>query len=156
LKLFSSIEALDEGLADMAREAGRQLGIVSSNVPLISNLYAWSNIALISQYHQQLSSEKAKDIVLQRLQRYGLEKIADKRNPALSEEERFCVMLLRAAMIPDALIVIDRPFKIMTDLKDISFIYEALDKIDDLYTRCYIFDYTWDKNRYGMTDDTQN
>ncbi len=140
----------------MACEAGQQLGLVSSDVPLISNLCVWSNIALISQYHQRLSNEKAKDVVLQRLQRYGLEKIADKRNPALSEEERFCVMLLRAAMVPNAVIVIDRPFKIMTDLKDTSFIYDALDKIDDLYTQCYIFDYSWDKNRYGMTDDTQN
>ncbi len=156
MKLFSSIEALDKGLADMACEAGQQLGLVSSDVPLISNLCVWSNIALISQYHQRLSTEKAKDIVLQCLQRYGLEKIADKRNQALSEEERFCVMLLRAAMVPNAVIVIDRPFKIMTDLKDTSFIYDALDKIDDLYTQCYIFDYSWDKIRYGMTDDTQN
>ena len=141
---------------DITCDAGRQLGLVSSDVPLISNLYVWNNIALISQYHQQLSNEKAKDIVLKRLQRYGLEKIACKRNPALSEEERFCVMLLRAAMVHEAIIVIDRPFKLMTYLKDTSFIYEALDKIDDLYTQCYIFDYTWDMNRYGMTDDTQN
>ena len=156
MRLFAGEEALDKALADMAYELGPRLGLVSSEVPLISNLDVWRNIALISQYHQNMPEQKAKALVLQCLQRYGLEKIAEKRNQALSEEERFCVMLLRAAMVPDVVIVIDRPLKMIPYLQSTSFIYEALEKIDDLYTKCYTFDYTWDENRYGINDDSQS
>ena len=87
---------------------------------------------------------------MQRLQRYGLERIADKRNPMLSEEERFCVKVLRAAMVSQAVIVIDRPFTMLHYLQDTNFIYEALGKIDDLFTRCDILDYAREKSRYGQ------
>jgi len=156
LRLFAGEEALDKALADMVCELGPRLGLVSSEVPLISNLDVWRNIALIGQYHQNMPERKAKALVLQCLQRYGLENIADKRNQALSEEERFCVMLLRAAMVPDVVIVIDRPLKMIPYLQGTSFIYEALEKIDDLFTQCYTFDYTWDKNRYGINNDSQS
>ena len=65
-------------------------------------------------------------------------------------------MLLRAAMVPDVVIVIDRPLKMIPYLQGTSFIYEALEKIDDLFTQCYTFDYTWDKNRYGINNDSQS
>jgi hypothetical protein len=68
-------------------------------VPLISNLDVWINIALIKQYHQNLSRNAAEREVLGYLRRYGLEVIAYKRNPALTAEQRFRVMLLRAAMV---------------------------------------------------------
>jgi ABC-type nitrate/sulfonate/bicarbonate transport system ATPase subunit len=141
---------------DIASELGAKLGLVSSEAPLISNLDIWRNIALISQYHRNIPEQKAKTIVLQCLKRYGLEKLADKRNQGLTEEERFYVMLLRASMVPDAVIVIDRPLKIVHYLQNSSFIFDALKKIDDLYTKCYTFDYTWNKNRYGTNDDSES
>ncbi|MDO8720949.1 MAG: hypothetical protein Q7J31_01815 [Syntrophales bacterium] len=133
----------------MKSEAGRRLGLISADVPLISNLDVWHNIALIYEYHRNIPEKKAEVFVIECLKRYGLENIAHKRNAFLSEEDRFYVMLLRAAMLPDAVIVIDRPFKIMPYLKDTSFIYDALEKVDDFFALCYIFDYAQDKNRYG-------
>lgn len=152
MRLFSSQEALDKELRDITREAGPQLGWVSADVPLISNLDVWYNIALICQQCQHMSEKEAKSFVLTCLQRYDLEGITEKRNPSLSEEERFLVMLLRAAMVPHAIILIDRPFRIIHYLKDISFIYKALEKIDDMFTKCYILEYSHDNNRYGLTD----
>ena len=75
--------------------------------------------------------------------------IAYKRNPALTSEERFCAMLLRAAMIQSALIVIDRPFKILPHLQDAAFLFDACERISDLFSRCYIFDYRLMKDKYG-------
>jgi len=149
LRLFDDQERLDKELASVKSEAGGRLGLVSADAPLISNLDVWRNIALIYEYHRNIPERKAEVFVIECLKRYGLESIAYKRNTFLSEEERFCVMLLRAAMLSDAVIVIDRPFKIMPYLKDTSFIFEAIGKVDDLFTLCYIFDYTRDKNRYG-------
>lgn len=153
--LFADQEALDQQLADLKSEIGEQLGLVSSEVPLISNLDVWRNIALIYQYHQEASQKDAQDFVMQCLRRYDLEKIAYKRNPMLSEEERFCVKLLRAAMVDKAVIVIDRPFKMLHYIPDKTFIYETLGKIEDLFTRCDILDYAQEKNRYGLINDSE-
>ena len=119
------------------------------DVPLISNQEVWLNIALIKQYHENMPGVQAEDTVLKALQRLDLVRIAYKRNPALSDEERFCAMLLRAAMVGDASIIIDRPFKIMPHLKNVNYIFQSLEKIEDLYSSCHIYDYEWMAEKYG-------
>lgn len=156
MRLFDDERALNKTLADIAQELGHRQGLVSSEAPLISNLNVWSNIALISQYHKNMSEQTAKKFVLKCLQRFRLEGIAHKKNQVLTEEERFYVMLLRAAMVPEAVIVMDRPLNMIPYLQSTSFIYEALEKIDDLYVECYNFDYTWNRNRYGTDYDSQS
>jgi len=153
--LFADQAALDQKLADLKKEIGKQLGLVSLEAPLISNLDVGGNIALIYQHHREVSQKNAQTFVMQCLRRYDLEEIAYKRNPMLSEEERFCVKVLRAAMVTEAVIVIDRPFKMLHYIKDTTFIYETLGKIEDLFTRCDILDYTQEKNRYGQIYDSE-
>ena len=53
-------------------------------------------------------------------------------------------------------VVLDRPFSILTHLRDGGFLWEALRKIDDLIAEVDIFDYSWEKERYGVTDDPEN
>jgi ABC-type lipoprotein export system ATPase subunit len=156
LRLFDDQEALDKELTGLKGGIGKQLGLVAANVPLISNLDVWRNIALIYQYHQEASQKKAQAFVMQCLRRYDLEKIAYERNPMLSEEERFCVKVIRAAMVAKAIIVIDRPYAMLPYLQDITFIYETLGKVEDLFTRCDILDYAQEKNRYGLINDTED
>jgi ABC-type nitrate/sulfonate/bicarbonate transport system ATPase subunit len=94
------------------------LGLVSLEAPLISNLTILSNIALIPQYHHNIPWYEAKSQTETFLRRLGMVSIAEKRNPALTEEERFCAMILRAAMVRDAILILDRPFTILTTLRD--------------------------------------
>lgn len=155
MRLFADQLTLEKELAGLAVETGLQLGLVSSEAPLISNLDVWRNIALIYQYHRQASTKDARNFVMECLRRYGLENIAEARNPSLSENDRFCVKVLRAAMVANAVLVIDRPFIMLPHLKDTLYVYETLNKIDDLYIRCYILDYVHEKSRYGMTDDSE-
>jgi ABC-type molybdenum transport system ATPase subunit/photorepair protein PhrA len=75
--------------------------------------------------------------------------IADRRISSLEDQERFCIMLLRAAMVKRAVLVIDRPFQIMPDLQDARYVGRSLKWIDDLYEECHIFDYVWMKDHYG-------
>ena len=126
-----------------------RLGLVSLEAPLISNLAVWSNLGLIRQYHENMSRDESRALTMDLLRRLGMASIADKRNPVLTTEERFCAMLLRAAMVRDAILVLDRPFSILTSLRDGRFILDALRKIDDLIAETYIFDYSWEKARYG-------
>jgi ABC-type uncharacterized transport system ATPase subunit len=132
------------------------LGLVSLEVPLISNLPVWSNIALIRQYHENIPVEGAKVLVLDLLQRFGMAATAEKRNPSLTAEERFCIMLIRAVMVRDAVVVLDRPFRMIPDLPDGRFFTDAIRKVDDLIAEVYIFDYNWEKERYGTNADAEN
>jgi len=132
------------------------LGMVSLEVPLISNLPVWSNISLIRQYHENMPWKEAKTQVLDLLQRFGMAAAAEKRNPSLTVEERFCIMLIRAALIRDAVVVLDRPFRILPDLPDGRFFTDSLRKVDDLIAEAHIFDYNWEKERYGATDDAED
>jgi len=132
------------------------LGLVSLEVPLISNLPVWSNIALIRQYHENMPWEEAKTLALDLLQRFGMAATAEKRNSSLTAEERFCIMLIRAALVRDAVVVLDRPFRIFPDLPDGRFFTDSLRKVDDLVAEAHIFDYNWEKERYGANDDAEN
>jgi ABC-type sugar transport system ATPase subunit len=132
------------------------LGLVSLEVPLISNLPVWSNIALIRQYHENMPWEEARALAVGLLKRFDMAGIAEKRNFSLKMEELFCVMLIRAAMVRDAVVVLDRPFRILPDLRDGRFFTDALRNIDDLIAEAHIFDYSWEKERYGATDDTED
>ncbi len=107
------------------------------------------NIALIKQYHENMHKETARQLALDVLKRVNLEHIALKRNPALVPDDRFCVMLLRAAMMKDSAIVIDRPFQIVPHWKTAQYIANVLKKIDDLYSSCHIYDYSWMEEKYG-------
>ncbi len=119
------------------------------DVPLISNQDVYMNIALIKEYHENMPRLKAQRLAVDSLEYIGLGHIAHKRNPALSTEERFYVMLLRAAMVKDAMILIDQPFKIIPHLNNTEFITTALKKIDDFYFSCHIYDYKWMSEKYG-------
>jgi len=126
-----------------------RLGMVSAQAPLISNLDAWLNVALIRQYHENLPRDRARREVLAYLDRFGMGAIADRRISSLEDQEQFCIMLLRAAMVKRAVLVIDRPFQIMPDLQDARYVGRSLKWIDDLYEECHIFDYVWMKDHYG-------
>ncbi|NTW07630.1 MAG: hypothetical protein HGA29_07275 [Syntrophaceae bacterium] len=107
------------------------------------------NIALIKQYHENVPRISAENMVLDALKRLDLVNIAYLRNPSLTNAERFCVLLLRACMVRDAIVIIDRPFKIIPHLQNSDFIFQTLKKIDDFYVTCYIFDYKWMAEKYG-------
>jgi ABC-type lipoprotein export system ATPase subunit len=141
---------LHNSLRDFLEYNRTRIAPVSVDVPLISNQDVRMNIALIKQYHENMPQHEAEQVVFDSLQRLGLGHIAYKRNTALTAEERFCVMLLRAVMVEDAVVVIDRPFKLIPHLKDVDYIFQILEKVEDLYVSCHIYDYKWMAEKYGV------
>ena len=121
-------------------------------MPLLSNLDVYGNIALIRQYHENQPETGARRLVEGYLRRYGLESISSKRSLALTDEEKFCVTLLRAIMVRDATLVIDQPFKIIPYGKGTGFLDDVLKVIDDSFKECYIFELAWHKDRYRIAD----
>jgi hypothetical protein len=90
------------------------------------------------------------------LSRLDMMSISEKRNSVLTDKERFCAMALRAAMVEDSILVLDRPFYIVSNLRNSDFIIETLHKMDDLIAEAHIFDYTWENDRYGVLDGKEN
>jgi ABC-type lipoprotein export system ATPase subunit len=133
-----------------------RVGLVSEETPLISNLDIWSNIALIPQYHRNMPWHEAEAFILDLLDRLDMLSIAYKRNSAITAEERFCAMVLRAAMVMDPILVLDRPFNILANSRNADFMMDTLRKVDDLVAGTHIFDYSWENDRYGVLDETEN
>ncbi len=123
---------------------------MSLDVPLISNQDVYLNIALIKKYHENMKGPKAHELAFDALERLDLLPIAYKRNPALTSEERFCVMLLRATMVRNAAILIDRPYRIIPHLANSDFIFSALNKVEQYFSLCHIYDFAWVKDEYGV------
>jgi ABC-type uncharacterized transport system YnjBCD ATPase subunit len=146
---FDTEEKLSRAVQKFLRVNARTAAPVCEDIPLISNQEAWLNIALIKQYHENMSTQASRKLALNLLKRLGLEGVADKRNLALGDKERFFVKLLRSAMVQDAAILINRPFNMIPQLKNIYSIVQALKAIDDLYSSCHIFDYDWMEQKYG-------
>ena len=147
---------MNNGLAAMTLAHRSRLATVSPEVPLLSNLSVWGNIALIPQYHQGLSTREAKARAFALLERFSLAGIAEKRNPSLTADERFLVMVLRAAAVQNAVLLLDRPFQILTGLHDDRFLAWTIAGIEDVIAEAHIFDYTWEKQRYRDPDDAAN
>lgn len=103
-------------------------------------------------YHRNQPRAEAEKEVIGYLDRYDLGKIAYRRNSDLTGRERFCVMLLRAAMVADAALLIDRPFRMAPEMEDGRFVLESIKMIEDLYKSSCIFDYAWFEDRYGVSD----
>jgi hypothetical protein len=90
------------------------------------------------------------------LSRLDMLPISEKRNSALTDKERFSAMALRAAMVENSILVLDRPFYIVSNLRNSDFIIETMHKMDDLIAEAHIFDYTWENDRYGVLDGKEN
>ena len=125
-----------------------QVGLVSLEAPLISNLSVLENIALIRQYHSRLSRCRAEELARKCLRRLQLEDLAGRRNPSLREEQRFCVMVLRAVMLEDSILVLDRPFEMMPALGESRFLYDIIHKVAEMHRECHVFDYFLNERRY--------
>lgn len=127
------------------------LGMVSPDAPLISNLDCWLNVALIKQYHEDMPKDFSYQIVIKELQRFNLEGIAHMRPSILNERERFLLKLLRACMVRDARLLIDRPSLMLPGEKDGSFLMKHLRLAEDLYRDCRIYDFSQWEDRYQTT-----
>ncbi len=143
---------MQQGLGEFIAAHRGRVGLVSLTAPLISNLSVWGNIALVPQYHQNKPEREARAETLGLLGRFGMEQVAERRNAGLTAEERFCTMLLRAAMVANAVLVLDRPFSILTTVRAGHSLADALRKVDDLIAETHIFDYSWETERYGGLD----
>ena len=152
MKLFSSDEEVRAAFVRVRNSVGVRFAPVSPDIPLLSNLSVFQNIALIQQYHERLGREEASSRTTALLERFDLCHLATRRPYELGEWDLFLVKLLRASQVKNAVIVIDRPFVQVGQLPDAKPIRKALDLLDFPGIERIILGYEWERTRYEADD----
>jgi len=132
---------LSQEAAELAKRD--KYGIISKNIPLISNLSLLENIEVVIYYHN--GNRSALD---GRIRAVEMVEKMQKREPNISNEERFCAMHLRAISYSKSILFL-RPFSLLTDHKDILFADKIFDATAEAIDEITIFDFEWNKQRYG-------
>jgi len=101
---------------------------------------------LIDEYH--LNKKDISDRVYSIFQKFDMLSIINKREPFIDDYSRFIAKLIRASMLPDAKIVIDRPSLMMPNRDNLNFIYKSIDLIE--FKEIYILIYDWEVGKYGL------
>jgi predicted ABC-type transport system involved in lysophospholipase L1 biosynthesis ATPase subunit len=117
-------------------------------MPLRANLAVLENIAVVPQYMQNMSYGDAADVAWSLLLQAGHTDAAYKRDPTLTQEERFVAKLLRAAVSRPGLILIDRPAMLLPDTRYPPFVDGMLKRLEDQLNDCWILDYQWNEPLY--------
>ena len=140
----------ESALKARARAIGaeQRVGFVSPDIPLLSNLSVYDNISLVPRY---LTTEKDESI------RAGIEKLLalleisdsiNKKTFQLDSETIFKVKLLRAFMLKDSIMVIDRPFVMLNTATDSKPVVKMLETLELDGKKVTFFDFEWNKNKY--------
>lgn len=135
-------------LAALLGDRGDAGALVSPELPLRVNLTALENIALIKQYHLNLSWTQASVEAQQLLDQCGHGDVAAKRDEDLTPTQRFAVKMARAILLARPLLVIDRPAELLPDAPYPKLLTAMLDSLADKLPDHRILDYDWNKPLY--------
>lgn len=112
------------------------------------NLTALENIALIRQFHLNLTWTQASVEAQRVLDQCGHGDVAMKRDEDLTATQRFAVKMVRAIMLSRPLLVIDRPAELLPDAPYPRLLAAMLDSLADKLPDHQILDYDWNKPLY--------
>jgi ABC-type lipoprotein export system ATPase subunit len=123
--------------------------LVSDDLPLRANLSVLENVAIVLQYRRNQDYDSAANAAWALLTRLGHDDCAFRRDPDLASEERFVAKLARALILPQPIILIDRPGLLLPDSHYPTFLAALLGTVEDLYKQCWIVDYAWNEPLYA-------
>ena len=128
--------------------AENNVGLVSPDIPLLSNLGVYDNIALISRYLTNEKDDEIQKVVESRLELLHISDSKSKKPFQLDSETIFKVKLLRALMLKDSITVIDRPFVMLNTAADIKPVEEMLKILSKDEKKIIFLDFEWNKSKY--------
>jgi ABC-type nitrate/sulfonate/bicarbonate transport system ATPase subunit len=121
---------------------------VSPDLPLLANLSALENVRVIRHFHDR-KRDHGLPATMELMARLGIDDAAHLPPSHLKERTAFKVKLLRALMLPNAALGIDRPFSQLHGLFDIAPVLRIIEDIEAYVERCVFFDYKRNSRRYG-------
>lgn len=128
--------------------AEKNIGLVSPDIPLLSNLSVYDNIALVSRYLTDEKDEQIQEVIMRQLDMLQISDAKLKKPFQLDAETIFKVKLLRALRLRDSFTVIDRPFVMLNTIADISPVAKMLETLAEYAGEGAFFDFEWNKSKY--------
>ena len=128
--------------------AEKNVGLVSPDIPLLSNLSVYANIALVSRYLSDEKDEKIQEVVMQQLNVLQISDAKSKKPFQLDSETIFKVKLLRALRLDNSFTIIDRPFVMLNTAADIKPVEAMLQTLAIGDKNVIFLDFEWNKSKY--------
>ena len=128
--------------------AEKNVGLVSPDIPLLSNLSVYANIALVSRYLSDEKDEKIQEVVMQQLDVLQISDAKSKKPFQLDSETIFKVKLLRALRLDNSFTIIDRPFVMLNTAADIKPVEAMLQTLAIGDKNVIFLDFEWNKSKY--------
>lgn len=141
-----SENALKARISDLCAE--KNVGLVSPDIPLLSNLSVYDNIALVSRYLTDEKDEQIQEVVMRQLDVLQISDAKLKKPFQLDSETIFKVKLLRALRLQNSFTIIDRPFVMLNTIADISPVAKMLETLAEYAGEGAFFDFEWNKSKY--------
>jgi ABC-type lipoprotein export system ATPase subunit len=123
---------------------------VSPDLPLLSNLSIEDNIALVARYRTNVRRTQVMPVVDMLMDAAGISGMKGKRVFGVDKNTVFIVKILRAVMVEDAKIVLDRPYEMLSGEKSFEMITEIFASIENMYNSCVVLDYEWHRKFYRI------
>ncbi|MBO4441774.1 hypothetical protein J5834_06615 [bacterium] len=121
---------------------------MSADIPLLSNLSIFDNIALIHKFHTSQPVDFIARTIREQLEILGIDSFAALKPASVDPLTVFKVKVLRAVSLPLSKFLIDRPFTMLTGIADIGAVVKIVDLLDKYVEECTVFDYKWNSSRY--------
>lgn len=141
-----SESALKDRISALCAE--QTVGLVSPDIPLLSNLSVYDNIALVSRYLTKEKDKEIQHVILQQLDILNIRNLKFEKPFRLDSETIFKVKLLRALSLKDSLTIIDRPFVMLNNIADIAPVKKMLETLGEYIGEGVFFDFEWNKSKY--------
>ena len=141
-----SESALKDRISALCTE--QTVGLVSPDIPLLSNLSVYDNIALVSRYLTKEKDKEIQQVILQQLDILDIRSLKFEKPFRLDSETIFKVKLLRALSLKDSLTIIDRPFVMLNNIADIAPVKKMLETLGEYIGEGMFFDFEWNKSKY--------
>lgn len=121
---------------------------VSLKAPFLSNLNVLDNIIVVVDARASFPGKSQRDSVLELLERLGKKELAYKHHTTLDARDYFLVQLVRASIVKEGIIIIDRPFQMFSGSAGLEFIIEGLERLEIEPEHVVIFDQAALEYRY--------
>ncbi len=113
----------------------RNIALISVETPLLRDLSIIENIALILEYHENYSINKAEQTVFKLMEKCQINGIKDKRVYELDKKDILIVKYLRAYVSSFDTILIIKPFSMLDHTKDMEVLFKLFNIFNDKITK---------------------
>ena len=111
------------------------MAIISTTTPLLRDLSAIENIALMLEYNKNYSINKAEQAIFKLMKRFQIEGIKDKRVYELNKKDILIIKYLRAYVSSFDAILVVKPFSMLDNVEDIDVLFELFNIYNDKMTK---------------------